>query len=462
MGVTVEQQPVDDPSKALTEKLAVLHFRYAIRGSNVPAPCARTGFAAPTATVSPMSFGPVILCDKSAIQSFSDDEAFWLGVHYRTNLCPLFYVEVLADLEKAPPEGRTPEDVVRGLARKVSPMGADPNVFHEALVLGDMLGQRVPMEGKTIRGGSRRIVAADGRSGVAFDEPPEMQAFNRWRRADFGGVEREFAGRWRAMLAELDLGKMADNLFGNRQVSFSDLAAIKRLVDRRLRPKNQRHWLLRAALVLLRIPLEARPAIIARWKAEDGPPLWEFAPYAHYVLTVDTFFALALRSGHIAATRASNKVDMAYLYYLPFCGVFVSADKLHRRVVPLFLRDDQEFVGATDMKADMAKLEAHYSALPADMKETGVINYAAYPPLEGDYLTTRLFDRFLPGWRNHAANPIKLTPEIEAAIMKSVRPMMDAFNGAPNVDAAAPGDDANAPHILKMVLHNDPNRRRLF
>lgn len=410
-----------------------------------------------------MSHGPIILYDKSVLQALNVDEAFWLGMHYRTNLSPLFYVEVLADLQKVSPGGPVAEDVVAGLARKVAPMGVHPNVFHLELAIGELLGQPVPMQRVPIQAGARRVTTSDGRSAITFDEPPEVAAFRRWKRADFAGVERDFARHWRDMLGSLDLEAMTRNIFGERRPSFPDLTAIKRTVDNGLRPKNSRFRLLRFALEILRIPPAARPLIIRRWKSCGGPPLHEFAPYSHFVLTVDAFFTAAVASGHIAATRASNKVDMAYLYYLPFCMVFTSNDKLHARVAPLFLRKDQEFIPGAALKSDLAQLVAHYSALPEDVKSTGAMRYGAYPPLRGDFLTCRLFDRFLRGWRDHATNEIEITPEVEAAILKHLRPLMDAVekgNAGPTPTASEMED--NLDRILKVSVHNDHDRWRLF
>ena len=64
----------------------------------------------------------------------------------------------------------------------------------------------------------------------------------------------------------------------------------------------------------------------------------EFCPYFHYVYSVDLFFNFAVSADLISRVRpkgkADNKVDIAYLYYLPFCMVFTSNDNLHERVVP--------------------------------------------------------------------------------------------------------------------------------
>ena len=75
-------------------------------------------------------------------------------------------------------------------------------------------------------------------------------------------------------------------------------------------------------------------------------------------------------------------------------------DKLHVRSVPLFLKGNQRFIWGADLKADLKRLDEHYSALPEETKARGVMSFAHAPPTEGDFLTTRLWDEFMaPHWR---------------------------------------------------------------
>jgi hypothetical protein len=60
--------------------------------------------------------GPITLFDKSFLQSLSVDESVWFDHFFLTNVCPLFYVETMADLEKSPQKGRAAEDEVRIIA----------------------------------------------------------------------------------------------------------------------------------------------------------------------------------------------------------------------------------------------------------------------------------------------------------------------------------------------------------
>ena len=56
--------------------------------------------------------------------------------------------------------------------------------------------------------------------------------------------------------------------------------------------------------------------------------------------------------------KPSHHVDLAYLYYLPFCSVFTSKDNFHAQIVPLFLGPMQDFVNGIDLKEDLKKLNA--------------------------------------------------------------------------------------------------------
>jgi hypothetical protein len=188
-----------------------------------------------------------------------------------------------------------------------------------------------------------------------------------------------------------------------------DLAEARALAAQMVHGNGRRYTTLKVAFEMLSIPPELRPRILKRWKEAGGPPLDEFAPYAAYNLLVDLFFYLSLDAGLISSERPSNRVDIAYLYYLPFCMIFTSGDNLHGRITPLFLRNDQEFLWAPDLKADLSRLDTHYAALSDEVKAQGVARFALDPPPDGDYLTTKLWDRFLLRWREpsrHASETI--------------------------------------------------------
>jgi hypothetical protein len=345
-----------------------------------------------------MTVGPVLIFDKSALQGLSVDEAVWLDTFYYSNITPLFFVETLADLERDVAQGRTPEQVVGNLAEK-TPTGGRPNVHHITLCLAELGGNAVEMRRVVLIGEGEFVRAEGGVRALRFKEAPEATAFRRWEGGEFADVEREFAREWRRGLSNLDLaeiqvrGRLAIKRHGRPR----DFAEVKTLAAGLLEKPGSRYA--REGLISI-LPSPLRRTTLDRWYAIGAPPIRTLAPYTAHVLTVDLFFCLAMGADLISPERPSNKVDVAYLYYLPFCMVFTSNDRLHERTVPVFLNEDQVYVSGVDLKADLARLDAYYSDLPQHVKDRGVMSFAHYPPTEGDFLVSRLWDRLMsPAWR---------------------------------------------------------------
>jgi hypothetical protein len=397
-----------------------------------------------------LGVGPILIFDKSTLQSLAVDEAVWLDTFYLPNITPLFFVETLADLEKEVAEGRTPEQVVGHLAEK-TPLRGAPNAHHASLCLANLLGHPVAMDGRKIHlAGGRRVVAG-GRRGVVIENPPEMEALVRWQQGEFLDVERLFAKVWRRALAGLDLGGTKARLIGGERIR--DLADAKRAADEILRRDGERYVVLRWALDALQIPPAARGDIIRRWKAAGDPHLVDFAPYAAHVFAVELFFALAMGSGLESSERPTHKVDIAYLYYLPFCMVFASNDRLHERVVPLFLSGRQVFLRGSELKSDLAKLDEYYSAMPEEVKQQGIIKFAFYPPVEGDFLVSRLWDRFMVrDWRDRARQKpqeIQISKEAQENLIEELKRMKDA---ARQGESAEVFDSDEADQLLRQIV----------
>ena len=163
--------------------------------------------------------------------------------------------------------------------------------------------------------------------------------------------------------------------------------------------------------------------MISRWKIDGGPPLAKYAPYMAYCLLVDTFFHVAVAKRLISPQRLSNRTDIAYLYYLPFAMIFVSNDNLHRRTVPLFLRQDQLFVAGSDLKRDLQALDAHFSALAPEILEQGLFGFARHPPNDQRFLTTRIYRHF--GFLQDTS--VELRPTQRQKVGADIRAMIDGM-----------------------------------
>jgi hypothetical protein len=124
------------------------------------------------------------LFDKSFLQSLSVDESVWFDQHFLPVICPVFYVETLADLAKQPTERGPAENEVRKIAAKFPEMRGYPCAGHFTMAIGGLLGQTVPMDGRVPLAGGR-YVKSGNRRGTVFDESPETTAFIRWQRGEF-------------------------------------------------------------------------------------------------------------------------------------------------------------------------------------------------------------------------------------------------------------------------------------
>ena len=342
--------------------------------------------------------GPILLFDKSVLQSLTVDEAVWLDTFYFPCVTPLFFTETLADLEKEVQKGRSPEDVVGNLAEK-TPIGGAINVHHQTLSANELLGYPFELRHVPVVPGGSPVNTRDGRRAVVYDSPPEVAALSRWQAREFLEVERQFAKSWRDALSGIDL----DVLFKQGRDIIKrigrprDLAAVRAAAADLLQKPGSRY--VANALESYR-PDDLGRAVLERWRTQGSPPIKEFAPYTAHLLLVDLFFCIGLGADLIGRERPTNKIDIAYLYYLPFCMAFTSRDRLHERTTPSFLDEGQVFIRGDDLKADLAKLDAHYSLLSDEEKLRGVMSFAHYPPVEGDFLVSKLWDKLMrPEWR---------------------------------------------------------------
>src|SRR5260370_24572270 len=370
-----------------------------------------------------MPQGPILIFDKSALQSLNVDESVWLDNFYLTNITPVMFVEHLADFEKEMRSGRTAEEVVGSIAYKTPEQQATAHVHHPSILAAELSGNLViDMERpKPVLGGGKPVVL-EGSKGLIFHESPEEEAVRRWQNGEFLEIERNIAKAWRRALSMVDhetFYQSFKKLFTVHQKP-KTLEELKVFVDGILTNMDQ-GWVLGFGMELLGVSAEGQGMVKRRWEAAGKPTLHVFAPYFNYVLSVELFFYLGMAADLISRDRASHKIDIAYLYYLPFCMVFTSNDKLHINTAPLFLMANQTLFKGTDLKADLAKLDEYYSALPEEVRNRGMMSFALNPPPDTTFLTTQLWDKHLPNWRAGAAAPKEISRELQDALLKLVK-----------------------------------------
>lgn len=411
--------------------------------------------------------GPSLIFDKSTLQSLNPDEAMWLDNFYLANITPLFFVETLADLEKEVRAGKTPEQVVGNLAYKTPDMGGHVNVHHQSLIQGELSAQApIEMSGRPVISGGQPVMLGN-QSGVIFQESPEAEAFKRWQKGEFLAIERSIAKKWRQGLMNnysVENSKMFHQFFAalGTPKTFND---VKSQVDVIINMEDARASFVFGLSIMGILP-KAQEEILKRWEKTGKKSIKEFAPYFAHVFSVDLFFYIGTAANLFSSFphAQTHNIDVAYLYYLPFCNIFVSNDKLHFGTVPFFLRPDQTFVNGVDFKADLKKLDEHYSALPEETKNRGVVSFAFIPPADDSFLVARLWNKYMsPTWKKIKTKKFdgtdKVDPEADRAAVEKIRRF--AKDSKP-VERSAIGSSDEVSQVLSkhMVLAKKGKWRR--
>ena len=242
-----------------------------------------------------MSQGPVLIFDKSSLESLNLDEAALLDNFYRSNITPLFFVECLADLEKAIKSKSTPEQLVGSLADRTPDMQASANVHHMRVLQGELSRKfdlKAGLYRPYIEGG--KIVQLGDVKGLVFQRSEEEEALVRWTRHEFLELERTFAKKWRNSLSQINLDLMVKNVMTEighwrKPRSLQEAKQIAETIIDYMDPE----WLIGFGLRILGVP-EAAEWVRNDWIGKRRPPLREHLPYFIFMLTIDIFFCLIL------------------------------------------------------------------------------------------------------------------------------------------------------------------------
>lgn len=373
-----------------------------------------------------MPIGPIALFDKSFIQSLSADEAVWFDHFFLSNICPIFYVETLADLSKELKEGRTAEHLVSTIADKTPEIHGSPCVHHSHLCEASLFGYDVPLTGQIPIAGGRPVQTGDHR-GVVFVRSPEAQAFHRWQQQRFDLVERDFASNWRTALSQTNLKNSASRLeaIGCPSSPCKSLDLAAQVARSTVDDVENTHLKISYLAALLGLKNKQRDEALSLWRRAGCRPLRTHAPYAAHVLEIEMFFQLALTSSLISADRPSNRVDIAYLYYLPFAHFLVSSDKLHRSSTQAIAGTDR-FVWGPDLKKDLQAINLAFQSTTPQERESGLSVIAPHPPDTGESLVIDLWDKFTPAWRRIKEVPTDVSGASNSALARRIQELPNA------------------------------------
>lgn len=399
--------------------------------------------------------GPITLFDKSFLQSLNVDEAVWFDHFFYPVIAPVFIAETLGDLYKQSNDEKSPEEKVSLLAVKTPQMSGGPSTLHTTLWTGDLLGHAVPMSGQIPIAGMRRV-RHEGKEGAILEVPPEVKALNEWQRGRFSVVDHQFGRAWRESIERTDLTiiERTMKLFGVNATNCRSLEQAVALAGTATYGLTKTPERFRAALALLQVPAQASYRAVERWKRSSKPPLAVFAPYAAFVIRLELFFRIALGANLVASTRPSHRIDISYLFYLPFCNVFVSGDKLHRACAPLFLREDQEFVWAPELKTDLRDINLHFHELDEATKCKGIYKFAKRLPEQSNGIVRALYQRHTP----HLLLPA-VEVDLEEADQAANKKLVEHLRGWEKAEQV-PDDGTNTDALDSLIIQRFVNRKR--
>jgi hypothetical protein len=323
-------------------------------------------------------FGPPILIDKSVFHALNQQEADCMNRYFHHWPPPILVAEILGDLSKAMKLPRTPEGSVVSLARKIGGSGLPTHTDYRTLLRVSLLGGHVPMEGRPIPAQSRVYLADDGSVTIAIGQTSLNAGILRWRNGHFESSERKFADDWRQQTANPSIAVLQRLLREGHVVipAIDSAAATMDVVSPLIEaPSLQSLWLtFIVGQAGFSEPERAR--VLRRWQNSRTQLLRVFAPYAHYCVSAALTVHTVLHN-RLVRSDSNDERDLQYLFYLPFYHVFVSDDRLHRAVVPLFLKPYQQFEGL-NLKAELQKVVSYLESASPDGTTMG--SHGLEPP----------------------------------------------------------------------------------
>jgi hypothetical protein len=343
--------------------------------------------------------GPIIILDKSAFQALSARESLALNCHFTPNIVPVLVHEVLGDLTKTFRNGAVPMEKVRQLAMKFGGSGHTTNETYRLAVPASLIGEEVPMRGRIIPNQKSMF---NGGGAVLIEPSPLNRLIMRLAAGQVTAKEFETSEIWRTTTRGLNFEPLRA-FFERRLIVLAKSrtpdelgAAIDPLLNL---PAMQRHWI--ACLAEMFGMLDSfLERVVLRWELLGSPPLRQFAPYAHYVLRVMLMLFVACRDRWLN-WDPTHLIDAQYLFYLPFCSVFASDDRVHRLLGPQLLRAAerdaslrQSFVPGKLLKEGLKEIAAFEDSPSSDQRPPR----GDYPPALENNVICWLWDRHMrPG-----------------------------------------------------------------
>lgn len=301
--------------------------------------------------------GPLLILDKSFLQMLNPEEVSELSCHFKFVGTPTLIGEIIADLKSERAKRALPSEVVQALSRKMQKAHGLQPANYRKLALANLFAHEISMVGQVpVDAAAPNVRMIDGGRGLLYDSTPEQMLWERWAKGEFNTDDELTATTWRNGIDQIDLDGLAAlwKQFSSRHFSSAksqaELISVLESFLTDSDPRVQREILNMTLDLAKASPYEHRVAH-ALMNIGEIRSVIEFAPYAVSVLRLFLAFVCGLARGFIGP-RPTNYIDLQYLYYSPFCMVFVSNDKFHRDMWGA-TSGVHSFVWGKDLKDDL-------------------------------------------------------------------------------------------------------------
>lgn len=394
-----------------------------------------------------------IIIDKSTFQSLNFAEIMRLTYYYKQNITPVLTLEIIGDLKKEfEGTNSTSPERVKDFAKKLFPVDTVINLHYKNLVKANLLGEEIIMDGRPIIGIHKAVKSESGQKGVVIAESDEEKAIYNWKEGKFSETDKLLSELWRTNTTQEGiLEKLRLNLRKKFNSKIKDFRQLDEKVNETIIDPNIQENLLLSILENYHIDSNTAYQIFNKWFSAGRPLIKDYSPYAFHCLKVDSIFLFGLAS-NLISIRPTNRVDLEYLYYLPFCNIFTSNDKIHKNTVPLLLKEYQRFIVGAELKNDL-KIIVEYIDSLGEEEKTKNKNFRNYPPIIEDSITYKLWNEFF-GYPNNSSFSRVISDEELPFLINKFEEFERAFDND-SIDSF-PTDDSEFLIKKSYLGKNDP------
>jgi hypothetical protein len=343
---------------------------------------------------------PVLVTDKSAVESFNPDEVDMLYKYFFINVPPILIAEMVKNLE--PSKTRKIPSISRivSMAKKTWGLNSMINVEYRHLCYSSLIGMPIDMKGVCVSSNPQTIVQTDnGTVGSFLEETAEEMALIRWQYGQFTETEKAIAKLWREndKLIEPDFYQKLLNALYIKLPAVKQLDALPSAVEKLINRLNLQEDLIVLLFYLLGIGSKHPSFALAlrKFKESDSWYIKDYAPYAYFCLKVYfTFFIGHSNKLFRKNNEKTNIYDLEYCFYLPFTKVFTSKDAFLEDIVPLLNEPYNTFVPTEKLKEDLARLAKEWNDLDEQGRREQNFKYREHPPTNTKSIISNLWEKY--------------------------------------------------------------------